>query len=206
MFTNVHVRVARVDALRRVAELEVRPGTEPRARLEQRAEQLLRGARVRGALEHDACPGPEVCRNQSCRVFDVPEVGDALVQRGLHGDQGDIEAGERDVVRRRPVSPGREGGRELVRRHVFHVRLTVRQETDARRVELEADDVVSHFGRPHRQQEPDVTLPDDHHALGQEAHRTIVAPCITRCRVRALRCTVPYRWATTTTNARECCG
>ena len=51
VFTNVH-RVAGVDPLGRVAEEEVDLGPQA-ARLEDRPQQLLGRAGIRGRLEHD---------------------------------------------------------------------------------------------------------------------------------------------------------
>ena len=84
--------------------------------LEDRADQLLGGARVGGRLEHDAgarragaAPAVAAAR------LDVGQVGRAVAQRRRHGDHGDVEAGAgRAASVGRPVAAGGERRGELV--------------------------------------------------------------------------------------------
>ena len=101
VLTRPQRRVARVDPLGRVAEEEV--GAGPQAGpLEDRPQQLLGRARVRRRLEHDQRARPQDAGQGPVAASDVGQVGDAVAQRGGHGDDRDVEAGRR---------PGRSVGR-----------------------------------------------------------------------------------------------
>ena len=83
--------VARVDPLRAVAEVEVGARDQARALLQDRREQLLGGAGVGGRLQDDGGSGAQVAGEGDRRLLDVAQVRGALVQRGRHGHDGDVE-------------------------------------------------------------------------------------------------------------------
>ena len=78
MVTRFHVRVAGVDALGAVAEMEVGSGAEPRALLEDGGHQLFGRPRVGRGLEHHRGAGAQVPAHHAGRLLDVRQVGVAL--------------------------------------------------------------------------------------------------------------------------------
>ena len=154
-------RVAGVDALGAVAEVEVDADRQAGARLEDRTDELLGGARVRGRLEDHGDAGPQEAGQRGGRRLDVGEVGVALAQRRGDGDHGDVEAGAGLGLRRMRCSGRSRAPRRARRRDVLDVRLAGAESLHPRLVGVVADDGVADVDGAHRERQPDVALTDD---------------------------------------------
>jgi hypothetical protein len=154
-------RVARVDALRAVADAEVAAGGEPGALLEDRDDQLLGRAGVRRRLEDDRGAGAQVAGERARGRLDEGQVRVALAQWRRHGDHGDVEAGAGAGLGRRPVAAALERRDQLRRRDVLHVGLARFEPFDPGLVDVVPDDVVPDLDRAHGERQADVPLPDD---------------------------------------------
>ena len=83
--------IARIDALGREAQIEVRPALEAAALLQKGLEQLLSGAGISGGLQHhDGAPG-QMLGNGNRGIPDITDVRLlVLVQRSGHADGNEI--------------------------------------------------------------------------------------------------------------------
>ena len=94
---RVHERVgdvARVDALGRIPEVEVDPRLQVGRGLEDRAQQLLGGARVGGALQHHHTARTHVRTQHLAGELDRGEIRKGIGERRRNADDGDIETRE----------------------------------------------------------------------------------------------------------------
>ena len=159
--TRFHSRLPRVDPLGAVAEEEVDAGDQAGALLEDRRDQLGRGARVGGRLQRDGGAGPQVAGQHPGRVLDVAQVGRALAERRGHRDHRDVEPGQGPRVGRRVERSAVQDALQLGRRDVVHVGLADGEPLDPFLVDVEPDDRVAHLGGADREGQPHVSLAGD---------------------------------------------
>ena len=159
--------VPRVDALRAVAEVEVRPRDQRGTVLEPRQHLLLRGSRVGGGLHDHRGARAQVAGQGSASRLQAGQVRQAIPQRRGHCDQCDVEAGAGLSVRRRPEPARPECRRQLPGGHVLYVGLPGRQPLDPVQVDVVADYLVPGRHRPHRQRQAHIAQAGHH----DRAHR-----------------------------------
>ena len=153
-------RVARVLALRRIHEEAILADREP-ARLDARTDHLVRGARVRRALERYDLAGAQVGRERVDRAGDERQVGLAVApERRRHADDDGVGLGRLGEVRRGPEAPGalvqlRDAG------DVRDVAAPVPQRVDLFRVDVHAQHAVAHLREAQQQGQSDVSQADD---------------------------------------------
>ena len=149
--------VAGVDALRRVADREVRPAGQPRRLFEHRDAVLLRRSGIDRGLEHHDVAGLEPPAQGARRSEERAEVRPVgLVHRGRRRDDVEVRLAQRlRVVREMHV-----GRREVGRLHLAIAVHAPAQLLHPGGVHVEADDA-----RPGAEREcdrqPDVPEPDD---------------------------------------------
>ena len=119
-------------------------------------------------------PRSQVAGERGRGLLDVGEVRVALLERGGHVDDGDVEAGHVGGVVRRQVATGGQGSGQARVGDVLDVGVPVGQPLDPVDVEVEADDVVADLDGPQGEGQADVALADDDQladGLALGAHR-----------------------------------
>ena len=96
-------------------------------------------------------------------ILNERQVGHALLQRGRHRDEGDVESLALLFIPRRHVVTGGQRSLELRRRDVLDVGIPRRQPRHARLVGVEAHHFMAHLHGPHGERQSDIALTDDHH-------------------------------------------
>jgi hypothetical protein len=116
--------------------------------LEDRGNEVLGGAGVGRGLEDDGGTGAQVAADGSGGANDEGQVGHAVVERGGHRDDSDVEV--LGVARRvrGAVAAGLDGGGQPLGADVLDVRSPRLEGLDLDGVELQADYIESHFHRP----------------------------------------------------------
>ena len=151
--------VARVDALRRVAEEEVAPDASAR-RLEDREDDLLGRSRIRRRLKDDELAVSEVrCHGLGGRD-DVGQVGrPRLRERRRDADRQRIELGHRAVIRGRLDPPVDLA--VALDRNVDEVGAALLEGAHLRIVQIDAGDLEPGLRERHRERQPRVAEADD---------------------------------------------
>jgi len=104
------------------------------------------------------------------RLLYIGEVGVALPQRGGHGDDGDVEAGEGLGLARGQIAAGRQSGGQGLGGDVLDIGLPRGQALDAGGLDVEADDVVTDLNGAHGEGQADIALPEDDKLGRRAAH------------------------------------
>src|SRR5439155_20275434 len=111
--------IAGIDPLRREGQEEVPPGGEP-ARLEARAQDLLRGAGIRRRLEHHELPAVDDGGDRGGRRHDEGDVGLArLTERRGHAYDDRVGLPQRSGVTGGAELPGLDEARDRLGRYVL---------------------------------------------------------------------------------------
>ncbi len=149
--------VARIDALRRIADGEIRPAAQPRGALKQRRAFLFDGARINGRfVDHDVA-ALERAADRSGRGEDRTEIGTARrIDRGRNGD--DVEIRRRQC--RRIVGIDQRRMRQV---RLFHFARAVdagAQFLDPFAVDVETDHRGAGSRKGDRHRQADIAEPD----------------------------------------------
>jgi hypothetical protein len=139
-------RVARVDPLRRVGQVEILPGDQSRL-LENRSQDLLGGSRPGGGLEHHQGAGAQVAGDRAAGSGHRAQVGPVVVvQRRGHADDGHRAAAEHRLVRG-GGEPLAEHGRDVLIGEIVDVGSTGVELIDQALHQIQADHAQPRRGR-----------------------------------------------------------
>ena len=154
------VRIAGVDPLGAVAQVERTARHQARALLEDRSRQLFGGAGIGGGLEDDGGAFGHGGGNYPASVLDEGEVGDAFVQRRWDTDDGEVETGQVGGIMGRHVPARGDRRLEPVVGDVLDGRRAAVDGVDLLLHDVVPDDAPARLDGPHRHRQPDVPLPD----------------------------------------------
>ena len=151
-------RIARVDALGRIAEAEVDPGLEARELPQQRAADLLGHTGIDGRFEHHGTARPQHAGDAPAGLAQGLEIRAALlVDRRRHRHHEEVGAGQVGGI-------GGEGQRRVAKlrgRDLAGVVDPLTQRRDAALGDVEADRAREHARQGDRDRQADIAEADD---------------------------------------------